>query len=161
MAGYSLISYFLQILDRHNGNIMLDVTGRIIHIDFGFMLGNSPGAIRFENSPFKLTDELLEVMASRNDQAFNYFKELFILGFLAARKHHEKITTLVEVMIEGTSMPCMLAGQQVVDELRSRFFLGLLERDCIAKILALIDESYNNWRSKQYDRFQYMTNGIL
>lgn len=34
---------------------MIDSEGHIIHIDFGFILGISPGSINFENAPFKLT----------------------------------------------------------------------------------------------------------
>ena len=78
MAGYSLVCSFLQIKDRHNGNIMLDERGHIIHIDFGFMLSNSPGGVNFEAAPFKLTRELLEVMDSNSEgkasELFDYYK---------------------------------------------------------------------------------------
>lgn len=40
----------------------MDEEGHIIHIDFGFMLSNSPGGVNFESAPFKLTRELLEVI---------------------------------------------------------------------------------------------------
>ena len=64
--------------DRHNGNILLDDAGCIVHIDFGFMLSNSPGGVNFETAPFKLTRELLEVLDSnpegRASATFDYFK---------------------------------------------------------------------------------------
>jgi hypothetical protein len=67
-----------QIKDRHNGNILLDDEGHLVHIDFGFMLCTSPGGVNFEAAPFKLTRELLEVMESNSEgsasELFDYFK---------------------------------------------------------------------------------------
>ena len=92
----------LQIKDRHNGNILLDNAGHLIHIDFGFMLTNSPGGVNFENAPFKLTHELLEVMDSdgsgKPSEMYDYFKLLCIRTFLAFRKHHDRIIELVEML---------------------------------------------------------------
>ena len=62
LAGYSLLCYILQIKDRHNANILIDSSGHILHVDFGFMLSNSPGSINFEAHTFKLTSDFVEVM---------------------------------------------------------------------------------------------------
>jgi phosphatidylinositol kinase/protein kinase (PI-3 family) len=102
MAGYSILCYILQVKDRHNGNILLDEEGHVIHIDFGFMLSNSPGGVNFESAPFKLTRELLEIMDSdaegSSSEFFDYYKVLCIQGFLLCRKHAERIILLVEMM---------------------------------------------------------------
>jgi len=56
LAGYSIFCYILNVKDRHNGNILIDRDGHIIHIDFGYFLSNAPGGVSFESAPFKLTD---------------------------------------------------------------------------------------------------------
>ena len=59
LAAYSLFTYILYIKDRHNGNILIDSEGHILHIDFGFMLSIAPGGyLSLETAPFKLTEEV-------------------------------------------------------------------------------------------------------
>jgi phosphatidylinositol 4-kinase len=66
------------VKDRHNGNIMITKRGRLLHIDYGFMLSNAPGGLHFELAPWKLSREMLEVLGSdasgAASEAFDYFK---------------------------------------------------------------------------------------
>ncbi|KAM2710718.1 hypothetical protein FF1_047047 [Malus domestica] len=164
MAGYSLVCYLLQIKDRHNGNLLMDEEGHIIHIDFGFMLSNSPGGVNFESAPFKLTRELLEVMDSDAEgvpsEFFDYFKVLCIQGFLTCRKHAERIILLVE-MLQDSGFPCFKGGARTIQNLRKRFHLSLTEEQCVSLVLSLISSSLDAWRTRQYDYYQRVLNGIL
>jgi phosphatidylinositol kinase/protein kinase (PI-3 family) len=84
LAAYSLVCYILQIKDRHNGNIMVDIEGHIMHIDFGFLLSNAPGkGIKFEQAPFKLTAEMVEVLGGIKTKKFREYREQMRLGFMA------------------------------------------------------------------------------
>ncbi|KAK6588665.1 phosphatidylinositol 4-kinase family [Cryptosporidium xiaoi] len=164
-AAYSLVSYFLQVKDRHNGNFLIDKQGHIIQIDYGFMLSNSPGNVNFEQSPFKLTQEFLDVLLGENSAEFQYFQQLIIKGFLVSRKHVDQIILTIETMSSATKLPCFAFlgnnKEYFIQEIKDRFFLHLTEEQCILRVTELIQTSINNWRSIQYDAFQRLTNGIL
>jgi phosphatidylinositol kinase/protein kinase (PI-3 family) len=71
--------YLLQVKDRHNGNIMLNIEGHVIHIDFGFLLSNAPGkGLKFERAPFKLTAEFIEVLGGVKSKNFKRFRDLMV-----------------------------------------------------------------------------------
>lgn len=53
----------------------------IIHIDFGFMLSNSPGSVGFESAPFKLTQEYVDVLGGALSPEFEKFRALFKQAF--------------------------------------------------------------------------------
>ena len=77
LVGYSLFTYMFAIKDRHNGNILMDRQGHLIHIDFGFMFQNSPGSMNWESAPYKLTDDYVELMDGRDSDKFEMFLGLF------------------------------------------------------------------------------------
>lgn len=98
LAGYSIFTYLFAVKDRHNGNILLDSQGHLVHIDFGFFLQNSPGNMGFESAPFKFTTEYLEIIGGQDSDMFEYFKSLLIRGFIEVRKHLDELLDLIKIM---------------------------------------------------------------
>ena len=164
LAGYSLVCYFLQIKDRHNGNILINNEGYLIHIDFGFFLSNAPGG-EFEKAPFKLTDEVIEVIGGINSKYFQIFRKLMWKGMLAISKHYEKIMILVEMMYcgYGKKLECFKSGDASLTKLRDRFKpkKNMKKRDYLALVDSLIQEALSSWRTKWYDKYQYIFEGIF
>lgn len=163
MAGYSIVQYLLNIKDRHNGNIMIDAEGRVIHIDFGFFLSNSPGGnMEFEKSPFKLTHEMVQVMGGTKSTAWKLYKKLCVQGYVEACRYANKMMLMVDMIYPGNeSMPCFLQGREyVLENLRERFAVDLSRRDKAARMLKLIDTAHGNWTTKAYDQFQKVSLGI-
>jgi len=125
------------------------------------MLSNSPGSLNFETSPFKLPQEYIDFMGGLDSAKFEYFKVLVLTGFMEIRKYYDRITGLVELMLQtATKLPC-LVGPRVLEELKERFVLGFTDRECEEHVKNLITQSANNWRTQKYDQYQFLTNGIL
>ena len=158
MAAYSVISFLLQFKDRHNGNIMIDDAGHILHIDFGFCFDIAPGGVKFERAPFKLTSEMVAVMGGSTDhQAFKWFEELCVKAFLASRQYTEKLSQLVLLMMDS-GLPCF--KPETIQHFKDRFVLERTEREAADFMKDLIKKSYSSYSTGVYDQFQQMTNGI-
>ena len=163
LAGYSLVCYLLAIKDRHNGNILLDKDGCIIHIDFGFILGISPGGnMNFENAPFKMTRDYVNLMGGIESSIFLYFKSLFLRGLFAARRKVDVIANLIEAMGLGVPMPCFNGRnlKEIINLFKDRCFVKFSEFEIVNLADNLIERSVNSWRTTQYDYFQKLTNNI-
>ena len=158
MAAYSVISFLLQFKDRHNGNIMVDDAGHILHIDFGFCFDIAPGGIKFERAPFKLTGEMVAVMGgSTEHQAFQWFEELCVKAFLASRQYADKLSQLVLLMMDS-GLPCF--KPETVKHFRERFVPDRTEREAADFMKDLIRKSHASYSTGIYDQYQLLTNGI-
>ncbi|RAL64251.1 hypothetical protein DID88_002143 [Monilinia fructigena] len=162
LAAYSIISYVLQLKDRHNGNVLIDNEGHIIHIDFGFMLSNSPGSVGFEAAPFKLTQDYVDVLGGVGSPAFDDYKKLCKQAFQALRKSADHLIDLVSMMGRESKMPCFSYGvAQATNSLRQRFQLQMSADEAESFVETdLIGKSLGSYYTRLYDTFQYRTQGI-
>jgi phosphatidylinositol 4-kinase len=158
LAAYAIISYILQIKDRHNGNILIDKYGHIIHIDFGFIFDISPANnMKFEKAAFKLTKEMLKIMGSTNSESYAAFVDLTIRGFLACRDYMDKLLDPVVLMF-NSGLECFRADS--IKNFIDRFKLELTEDEAAIYMKNLIRQSEDNWRTNFYDYLQKRQNNI-
>ena len=164
LAAYSIVCYLLGLKDRHNGNIMIDMRGHLIHIDYGFCMGMCVGhEATMERAPFKMTEEFVAVMGGPGDECYKEFQRLFVAGMKEARSKCQIALGLVEIMMYRSNYPCFsgrrYGGGQALRGFRERLMLDIPEELVEAKALGLIQKAYNHWGTRAYDSFQQWSNG--
>lgn len=155
LVGYSLVSYFLGLKDRHNGNILIDDDGHVVHVDFGFVLGLHPGIFCVETAPFKMSAEYIHLLGNRLDE----FKKLFIQGFLAMRNNHKKLLRIMEICMNNPKYKFL--DFTAIDAFKKRLNTDLSNRELEDFIISLIDWSIKSTTTGLYDSYQYFSNGYM
>uniref|UniRef100_A0A3B4B1I9 PI3K/PI4K catalytic domain-containing protein n=1 Tax=Periophthalmus magnuspinnatus TaxID=409849 RepID=A0A3B4B1I9_9GOBI len=104
-AGYCVITYILGVGDRHLDNLLLTKTGRsmflmfkyladltrgsrvfsgkLFHIDFGYILGRDPKPLP---PPMKLSKEMVEGMGGMQSEQYQEFRKQCYTAFLHLRR---------------------------------------------------------------------------
>lgn len=169
LVGNSLICYILQIKDRHNANILLDREGHIMHIDFGFVLGDTPkmGKVPLfsERAPFKLTAEFWDVIGGWNYSNGGLgvkFCKMFEEAFFCAAMHSEELVTLIESAILNLTQDGSVArivANGVRDRLRMRGERNSVEQKTF--IMDLVNTALTSWGTSTYDWLQKSMNGYI
>ncbi|CRG93230.1 phosphatidylinositol 4-kinase, putative [Plasmodium gallinaceum] len=161
LAAYSLLSFILQVKDRHNGNLLFDECGNIIHIDFGYILNIYPGiSINFELAPFKLTREMI-MLLTINSQKKQYFIfsyiQLVVKGYLLLREKSDWIISSI-LSLSHSDINCF--KYNTIEKLKKRLRLNKNDNDASIFMVNKIHQAYNNITTIMYDYIQNIQQGI-
>ncbi|AYU79292.1 PI3K / phosphatidylinositol 3-kinase [Leishmania donovani] len=101
-AGYCVITFVLGIGDRHLENILITQDGRLLHIDFGYVLGNDPKPFP---PPMKINREMVEVLGGPQSTGFTEFKLYCCSAYNTLRKHAPLLLHILLLGAHTEGMP--------------------------------------------------------
>ncbi|XP_062984367.1 phosphatidylinositol 3-kinase catalytic subunit type 3 isoform X1 [Elgaria multicarinata webbii] len=137
-AGYCVITYILGVGDRHLDNLLLTKTGKLFHIDFGYILGRDPKPLP---PPMKLNKEMVEGMGGTQSEQYQEFRKQCYTAFLHLRRYSNLILNLFSLMVDANIPDIALEPDKTVRKVQDKFRLDLSDEEAVHYMQSLIDES--------------------
>lgn len=155
-AGYCVITYLLGVGDRHLDNLMLSRSGKLVHIDFGYILGRDPKPLP---PPMKLSKEMIEGFGGVNSEHYQQFRRECYTAFLYLRRHANLILNLFGLMVDASVPDIALEPDKTVKKVQDKFRLDLNEEEAVQYMQNLIDVSATAimaaWADRLHQLAQY------
>ncbi|CAA9996102.1 unnamed protein product [Nesidiocoris tenuis] len=137
-AGYCVITYLLGVGDRHLDNLMLTTSGKLFHIDFGYILGRDPKPLP---PPMKLSKEMVEGMGGVQSEHYHEFRKQCYTAFLHLRRHASLILNLFSLMTDASVPDIALEPDKAVKKVQDKLRLDLSDEEAVHYLQNLLDMS--------------------
>ena len=141
-AAYCIITYLLGIEDRHLDNIMIHDTGKLFHVDFGYILGCDP---KFISSDIRITPDMLDALGGTNSQNYTQFCDLCVQMYNTIRKHASFFSHMLLQLskINGS----IYTIERIEAEVTKRFEPGVNNIDGKNHLINLLTKNQtDNWK---------------
>ncbi|KAF3837168.1 hypothetical protein F7725_004632, partial [Dissostichus mawsoni] len=132
-AGYCVITYILGVGDRHLDNLLLTKTGKLFHIDFGYILGRDPKPLP---PPMKLSKEMVEGMGGMQSEQYQDATPPSCTSEIL-QPDPESVLSHGRANIPDIA----LEPDKTVKKVQDKFRLDLSDEEAVHYMQSLIDES--------------------
>lgn len=133
-----LCKHFLGVGDRHLDNLLLTTSGKLFHIDFGYILGRDP---KLMPPPMKLSKEMVDAMGGDSSVHFHEFRKQCYTAFLHLRRHANVMLNLFSLMVDASVPDIALEPDKAVKTVEENLKLKLTDEEAIQYLYGLIDTS--------------------
>ncbi|XP_046749472.1 phosphatidylinositol 3-kinase catalytic subunit type 3 [Diprion similis] len=137
-AGYCIITYLLGVGDRHLDNLLLTTSGKLFHIDFGYILGRDPKPLP---PPMKLSKEMVEAMGGVGSEHYHEFRKQCYTAFLHLRRHANLMLNLFSLMVDASVPDIALEPDKAVKKVQDKLRLDLSDEEAVHYVQNLLDLS--------------------
>ncbi|KAJ6634675.1 Phosphatidylinositol 3-kinase catalytic subunit type 3 [Pseudolycoriella hygida] len=138
VAGYCVITYLLGVGDRHLDNLLLTTTGKLFHIDFGYILGRDPKPMP---PPMKLSKEMVEAMGGISSEHHQEFRKQCYTAFLHLRRHANVMLNLFSLMVDASVPDIALEPDKAVKKVEENLKLALTDEEAVHYLQGLLELS--------------------
>lgn len=118
--------------------MLLTKSGKLFHIDFGYILGRDPKPLP---PPMKLSREMVEAMGGINSDHYQAFRKQCYTAFLHLRRHANLILNLFNLMVDANIPDIALEPDKTVKKVQDKLKLDLSDEEAVHYIQNLIDIS--------------------
>nr|CAD7439167.1 unnamed protein product [Timema bartmani] len=136
--GYCVITYLLGVGDRHLDNLLLTTSGKLFHIDFGYILGRDPKPLP---PPMKLSKEMVEAMGGVTSEHYQEFRKQCYTAFLHLRRHANLMLNLFSLMVDASVPDIALEPDKAVKKVQDKLRLDLGDEEAVHFMQNLLDLS--------------------
>jgi phosphatidylinositol 3-kinase len=135
-AGYSIVTFFLGVGDRHLDNILITNDGKVFHVDYGFILGRDPKPLP---PAVRLTIEMIEGMGGLDSSGYQSYLTHCASAYRILRRFSPLLIALFTVVCEG--LPGIESTRDAISFLYLRLNLHLDDEQASEYIKKTINDS--------------------
>jgi phosphatidylinositol 3-kinase len=138
LAAYCVMTYVLKIGDRHDNNILVTRDGRLLHIDYGYILGDVTKPF---TPPLKLSQEMVDTIGSDGLQRICGWAGP---AFNSLRKRARLILVLIELMFTAPLTCFQQNPMRRLQQVENSLLLNCTEIEAMNSLQATFSESLNS-----------------
>ena len=160
-AGYCTVTYLLAVGDRHLENLLIDSTGHLFHVDFGFIFGRNPPGKKIMSPPIRICREMVDCMGGFESEGYEEFKKKCGESFLYLRNSKKLILNLFHMMIHSGIKDLPADNyERILGQMNEKFLPNKNNQEAEKEFLNILKESvmafFPKVMEKLHEWAQYM-----
>lgn len=151
-AGYCVVTYLLAVGDRHLDNLLIDDTGHMFHVDFGFIFGKNPPR-KSVMPPIRICFEMIQCMGGFKSPNYEKFLNKCVTAFKFLRNHAKYILNLFHLMIHAEIEDLKAEqSEEILNQMYQKFLPEIKDLEVVEKEFSkLIKESITAFFARVFD----------